>query len=74
MAASPRFKVYDQHNRYQAACHEVEAAAAIVGNIYGDGSTIRDGHKRIVWTEGSEEESASNSYDFVARTVRSRIE
>ena len=67
MAGSPTWKVYDAHGAYQAACKEVEAAAALMG-FYGDGATIRNGHakKYTVWTEGSEEISACESYDAVA--------
>ena len=54
-----------------AATKEPEAAAAIVG-FYGDGSTIRWGHSKIVWTEGTDG-TACESYDQVAETVYSRI-
>jgi len=45
MAAAPRFKVYDPQGKYQAACHEPEAAA-VLAEWYGAGSTIRDGHRK----------------------------
>lgn len=64
MAASPQWKVYDREGRYQAACKEIEAAAALIG-FYGDGATIRHGHALVVWTEGQEVASAGDSYDFV---------
>ena len=71
MAATPQFKVYASDGRYMAATKEPEAAAAIVG-FYGDGSTIRWGHSKIVWTEGTDG-TACESYDQVAETVYSRI-
>ena len=71
MAASPRFKVYDSAGLYQAACKEIEGAAALA-SFYGEGATIRDGHQSIVWTEG-QDGCASDSYDATAEIVASRI-
>lgn len=73
MAASPQFKIYDQQGTYQAACHEVEAAAVLV-TFYQEGSTIRHGHskKDIVWTEGLDG-CASDSYDETGQAIYSRI-
>ena len=74
MAASPRWKVYDSFNKYQASCHEVEAAAT-VASLYGPGATIRDGHgaKWTVWTEGPVDEGfdgfAGDSYDEVVYRI-----
>lgn len=70
MANAPRFKVYDAHGRYQAACKEVEGAAALMG-FYGSGATIRVGHAKsgIFWTEGEDGE-ASESYDAVDAAFR----
>ncbi len=75
MARTPRFKVYDDCNRYVAACHFVEDAAMIVAGNGTNGFTIRAGHSRIntLWTEGEEEHPASESYDGVAKTVWDRI-
>jgi len=72
MAASPKFKIYDANGQYQAACHEPEAAAALV-SFYGDGATIRDSHpaKYTVWTEGKDG-LAGESYDQVAQVVLQR--
>ena len=74
MAAAPYLKVYDSNGRYQSACHEVCAAAALMG-LYGDGSTIRMGHakKNIAWTEGAEDQPATESYDFVADVIQRRF-
>ena len=71
MASSPRFKVYDAEGRYQAACHEAEAAACLV-ELYGDGSTVRDRHRLIVWREGQEEQSAAGSWDYAAQVMLTR--
>lgn len=70
MAAAPRWKLYGSNGEYQAACKEIEAAAAVV-TLYGEGSTIRDGHVKVVWTEGKDG-SAGNSYDYVGDVVYSR--
>jgi hypothetical protein len=73
MARAPEWKVYDADGRYQAACKEVEAAAAMIG-FYGDGATIRFDHAKsaIVWTEGREVQPAHQSYDFVAELADQR--
>ncbi len=57
--------------RVIATCDEPEAAACLVGNIYGEGSQIKvDG--RIVWREGSEAINAVDSYDEAAATMMMR--
>ena len=74
MAASPRFKIYDQFAQYQGACKEIEGAAALV-SFYGSGATIRTGHgaSDIVWKDGVEHDGdAGDSYDVVADVVRKR--
>lgn len=73
MASSPPWKVYDANGKYQAACKEVEAAAALIG-FYGDGASIRLDHAKsaTVWLEGKEAQPAAESYDFVAQVVETR--
>lgn len=73
MANAPQWKVYDASGNYQAACKEIEAAAALIG-FYGDGATIRFDHakKATVWTEGHEDRPAHESYDFVAEVAEAR--
>lgn len=73
MAAAPKWKVYDERGHYQASCHEIEAAAALMG-FYGNGATIRLGHdkRHVVWTEGAEDRSAMDSYDYVAIVTERR--
>lgn len=74
MAASPGLKVFNPSGEYVASCKFAEDAAAIVA-IYGDGAQIRFGHrpKDVVWTEGSEEHPASESFDGVALVVAGRV-
>ncbi len=48
-----------------------EDAAAMVA-ILGHGSTVRYDHRLIVWTEGSEEFSASESYDRAGEVMEQR--
>ncbi len=71
MAYSPRFKVYTADNEYVAACKHAEDAAAIVASY--EGGTIRDGHRKVLWREGSEETSSGDSYDCTASTVHARL-
>jgi hypothetical protein len=70
MAQAPRWKVFDARGDYQAACKEIEAAAALMG-LYGEGASIRLGHAKsnTVWIEGEEDQPAMESYDFVANTA-----
>lgn len=72
MAGSPSWKVYTADKEYVASCKYPEHGAAIVTNL-GDGSTIRYGHKHIVWTEGKEIIPAGESFDEVAKVCFSRI-
>lgn len=71
MAGSPRFKVYSASGEYVASCKYPDIAAAVV-SLLGAGSQIRVFHRTVVWTEGSEEIPAGESYDFVAHTVYRR--
>lgn len=73
MAQSPQWKVFDGCGKYQAACKEVKAAAALMG-FYGDGATIRFDHGKwaTVWTEGCEAQDANESFDFVAKVAHGR--
>lgn len=66
MSHVPNWKVYDSHGKYQAACHQPEAAAAVV-SLYSDGATIRWHHRKAdtAWTEGVDG-YAGESYDAVA--------
>lgn len=72
MASSPTWKVYSVDGEYVASCKYVEDAAALLSACYGIGATIRYGHSKKVWIEGTERQPASESYDFVAATVHAR--
>lgn len=71
MAASPRFKVFNADGVYVASCKFLEDAAALVA-FNGAGAQIRDGHTRIIWSEGSEMQPAAESYDYVVKMAQSR--
>jgi hypothetical protein len=71
VARSPEFKVYSPDGEYIAACKDVEDAACLVA-FRGDGATIRINHKRVVWTEGLEQQTAGESYDYVRDVVSER--
>jgi hypothetical protein len=71
MAASPVWKVYSPSGEYVGSCKYSEDAARF---IYMDGMTIRYQHKLVVWTEGEEECSASESFDRCAEIMRVRVE
>lgn len=72
MASSPDWKIYTKDKKYVASCSHLEAAAALA-NLYGEGTTIRYGHRMIFWTEGSETQPAGESYDHVAAIVTLRL-
>lgn len=73
MAASPRWKVYTADGKYIASCKEVMYAGFVLGGLGEEkGATIRDGHSRVVWTEG-QDGWANESYDVVLTTVEGRI-
>jgi len=69
-----RWKVYDAHRTYQAACKEINAAGALMAH-YGPGATIKDDHSIIVWKEGREhdgEQCATHSFDDLIHVVNQR--
>lgn len=72
MAASPQWKVYTKAKEYTAATKHVEEAACLVAFL-GDGATIRASHAFVVWTEGSEDQGAAESYDHVVEVVEKRM-
>ena len=72
MAASPQLKVFDAQGRYCAACHYFEDAAMLVGG-HGDGAVIKWGHGAVIWREGLEAISASDSFDEARITMEERI-
>lgn len=72
MAAAPVFKVY-RNGEYIGCCKHPEDAAALVGMSGGE---VRYGHSRkwTLWTDGSEDGCAGDSYDDAAKTMLSRLE
>jgi hypothetical protein len=72
MAGSPRFKVYNAANDYRASFKDASEAAVLVAGL-GEGSTIRDGHRSILYTEDANG-TAANSYDEVASIVYARLD
>ena len=68
MAASPQFKIY-REGEYVASVKYLEDAAAIVSV---SGGVVKYQHKYTIWTEGSEEFSAGDSFDAAAEIMRER--
>ncbi len=59
------FHLYSSENEYRGNLVCPEDAAAMVAFL-GDGATVRSGsypEARVLWTEGSEKQSAAESYD-----------
>lgn len=75
MSGSPKYKVYNPQGEYIASCKHLEDAACLAG-MYGSGASIREGHaaKDVIWREGQEEFSASDSYDGAAKIMLDRME
>lgn len=71
MATTTEFSVYDGHGDLQAKCVDPIVAAAVVG-LTGEG-TVR-WQRRVVWTEGSEDIEAGESYDTAAGTMWERVD
>lgn len=61
MAQSPALKVYDPNGKYIGSAKEV-LGAAVMAQVYGEGSTIRLGHSRVLYTQGKDGD-ACESYD-----------
>lgn len=70
MAGSPRWKVYSASDEYIGSCKYLEDAAALCG-MRDNRATIRDGHRRIVFTQGIDG-NAGDSYDDTREIVLSR--
>lgn len=54
VASSPHLKVYTPSGSYVAACKFPQDAGLLAAK-YGNGATIRHGHRNVVWREGHEE-------------------
>ena len=70
MASSPILKVYSPKGEYVGSAKEV-LGAAVMAQVYGEGSTIRLGHKIVLWTEGVDGD-ACESYDKTGEKMVSR--
>ena len=73
MAGSPRFKIYF-NGIYEGSTKDPDRAAMLCACL-GEGSDVRDGPAKrdIVWREGSEAFSASESYDGAADVMMERV-
>lgn len=71
MPASPKWKVYNPDNQYVASVRDTTGASLLM-DLYGEGSTIRLDHRRIVWTEGKDGR-ASESYDETEIKIQERL-
>lgn len=73
MAGTRRYTVYSASQEYRATCKYPEDAAVLVASL-GNGATIRYGYAHIVWIEGYEPFSASESYDRVSCVIQERVD
>jgi hypothetical protein len=72
MAASPKYKVYDDTGTYVASTKDGTLAAALIGAAGSEGWRVKvDG--RLVWREGSEVTSPTESIDTVAVMIENRV-
>lgn len=74
MAGTPEFKVYSLGGEY-VACFKYPSDAAAFTSILGDGASVRSGHNKkfTVWTEGSENFRAGESYDRAGELIAERL-
>jgi hypothetical protein len=71
MGQSPHWKIYTQEKEYVASVKNTEGAG-LLANLYGNGTTIRFEHRKIVWTEGVDGRAA-DSYDFLNEIIMGRV-
>lgn len=73
MAASPRYKVYNDDDEYIASFKYIEDAAYFVGGMAA-GYSVRLAHtkKSIIWLEGNETIDAHESYDQASSIMAER--
>lgn len=69
MAGSPKFKIY-RDGKYIGCTKYAEDAAALV-NV--SGGVVKHEHRTVLWTEGSEDFSAGESYDGAAEIMERRL-
>ena len=72
MRTRHKFKIH-QDGDFIAQCVDAETASAIVANIGGTVTYDGGNSRLVVWREGSETVSASQSYDEAAAVMHARI-
>lgn len=75
MSGSPSLKIFNPSGEYIGCVKHYEDAACLVA-LYGTGAQVRYGHNKrnSLWTEGSEEFLAGESYDRAGAVMREREE
>lgn len=71
MASSPKWKVYDNNNTYQASFKDVYDAVRFI-SICEDGWNIREGHGKPAYTQGVDG-NAWDSYDDAVGIILERV-
>jgi hypothetical protein len=71
MGHSPQWKIYTRDNEYVASTKNTEGASLLAG-YYGNGTTIRFDHRKVVWTEGTDG-NAADSYDKMNEVIMGRV-
>ena len=73
-ARYPSWKVFSPAGKYVGATHLAADAGALCA-AYGEGATIRWGHKKkqIVWTDGVDG-YAGDSYDMVDEVCNAKLD
>lgn len=71
MASSPALKVYDPSGNYVGSAKEV-MGASVMAQVYGEGSTIRLGHSKVIYTQGIDGD-ACESYDTTGALMIERV-
>ena len=68
MAGSPKYKVFDPQDTYQASCKQLKAAGCVAFH-YGPGSTIRISHSKkwVIFTVSSAGEPSKFDLESLAR-------
>lgn len=66
-----RFTIHTSENILIGKTVYAEDAACLV-SVYTEGKIMYEGH--VVWHDGHEDQLASESYDYVADTIHSRID
>lgn len=67
MAASPKYKVYDDQGNYLASCRDATLAAALIGAAGWDGWRVKY-EGRVIFAEGAST-SARDSVDEAATVM-----